>query len=274
MNKQVSAWPAYVSYAYGEMGYEGYEAQARSFLRRWGGLGLETLVRVFKEGQGEDKLLATFALGYTKTPTAHELLLPLLQSSETLERYASALCLGNMREEQALPVLCETLTAFLPPQGQSESEAYERWLFDIWRVQAIMILTEWSRPEVIPQLFAALQSYWNLEQAIIARSHLSPAARDWRWCQGGVVYALGWLGAFDLPRTMDVGEQRLLAWNVYLALGDLHAHVGIPDVFTDFRAHIRKSRGFHDLVCHVLEIRLGLSEAEQEQCLNAYNAEF
>ena len=143
-----------------------------------------------------------------------------------------------------------------------------------WRIEAIMILAEWSRPEVIPQLFAALEAYWHVEQMIIERSHLSPAARERRWHQGRVVYALGWLGAFDLPRTMDVGEQRLLAWNVYLALGDLHAHVGIPDVFTKFTVHIRKSRGFHDLVCHVLEVRLGLSEDEQEQCLRAYNAEF
>lgn len=133
MNKQLSTWPAYVSYAYGEMGYEGYEEQVRSFLKRWGGLDLETFVRIFKEGQGEDKLLATFALGYTKTLAAHELLLPLLESSEPRERFVSALCLGKMREEQAIPVLCEMLTAFLPSKEQHESVANSqwRWLYTI-----------------------------------------------------------------------------------------------------------------------------------------------
>ena len=272
MTKQVPPWPKYIDYAYSALGYEEYKRQVRIFIRRWGGIDLDTFVRVLKEGQGEERVLAIFALGYTRTPFARELLLPFLQSTEPRERCASALCLGQMREEQALPVLCAMLTAFFPPKEQPASVADGRWFYNGCRLEAIMIIAEWARPEVIPELLKALQAYWDLEQAIIEHSHFGIGSDYWRRCQGRVAYALGWLGTFDLLSTMDVGEQRRLAWNVYLALGNMHAHIGIPDVFMNFEEYIGKSRGFHDLVCYVLEEQLGLSEEEQERCLNAYFA--
>ncbi len=272
MTKQAPPWPEYLDYAYSALGYEEYKRQVRTFIRRWGGIDLDTFVRVLKEGQGEDRVLAIFALGYTRTPLARELLLPFLQSKEPRERCASALCLGKIREEQALPVLCAMLTEFFPPKEQPGSEADGRWFYNDCRSGAIMILTEWARPEAIPELLKALQAYWDLEQVIIEHSHLATGSGYWRGCQRRVVYALGWLGTFDLLSTMDVGEQRRLAWNVDLALGNMHAHVGIPDVFMNFNEYIGKSRGFHDLVCYVLEEQLGLSEEEQERCLNAYSA--
>lgn len=273
MSRQVSTWPEYVDIAYRALGYEEYHLQLRVFLGRWGSIDLETFERVLHEGQCEERVLAIFALGSARISVARELLLPFPQSTEPRERWASALCLGQMREEQALAPLCELLTANFPPKEQPESQAVGRWFYNNCRLKAILILAEWTRPEVVPRLLTALQAYWEMEQAIIAHSHLGIGSRYWRWCQSRVAYALGWLGAFDLPRNMQVGERRLSAWNVYLALGHLHAHVGIPDIFTKLGTLLRQSRGFHDLVCHVLEVQLGLSQEEQERCLNACSTE-
>ena len=141
----MSHWPDSVSYAFEQLGYEDYEEPLALFVKRWGGLDVETFARVLKEGQGDDSVLAIFALGSTGKPWACELLLPFLQSAQPMERWASAVCLGKMREEQALPVLLRTLTEFFPPKEWPSFQGDGLWLYNGWRLQIILILAEWAR---------------------------------------------------------------------------------------------------------------------------------
>jgi hypothetical protein len=264
----VSQYPEYITYAFQQLGYEDYKESIQSFIAHWGGMNLETLVRVLKEGHGEDLILAILALGHIKSSWTREHILPFLQSTEPMERCASALCLGNTQEEQAFSVLCQMLTEFLPPQEHPTSEADNLWLYNSFRIEAIQILTVWAKPESVPILLHALQTFWDLEQRIPERATV--ARRYWRICQGRVVYALGWLRRFDDLHVKDATTQTLDAWKVYFALGYLHAHQDFPEVFTRGWAVLPQFRAFREQVCYVLQDQLGLSTEEQKRCLDAY----
>jgi hypothetical protein len=262
---EIPKWPEYVIYAFEQAGYEDYELNIEAFVSRWGGLEIETFARVLKEGQGEDRILAIFAIGFTRSPWTRELLLPFLHSAVPIEQCASALCLGKMREEQALPVLVSMLTEFFPPKEWPSFEGDDLWFYNGCRLEALLILAEWARPEIVPALLDALQAFRHLEQ-LIPEQHTIPR-RYWRWCQGRVMYALGWLGRFDVLTTLRAEEPMLSSRKVYLALGYLHAHLAYPDVFTrGFRA----LPGLREQVMGVLKEQFGLSAEEQEHCLTAY----
>ncbi len=209
-------YPPYATYAFGQVGYEDYAAPIEAFARRWGGLELEAFTRALQEGEDEDKVLAIFALGYEPAAWTREYLLPCLQSKQPMERWASALGLGKMGEQQALPVLLHMLTEFFPPTERPAYEGDGLWLYNGWRVQVIRLLREWTQPEVMPALLDALQAYWRLEQAIPEKVVI--ARRYWRRCQESVMYTLGWLGRFDvLPamvRALDIVQPTLSSWRV------------------------------------------------------------
>src|SRR4051794_37867848 len=97
--KERTAYPDYVEFALGMIRFYVTDNDIEFFVEcwteRWGGIDLSTFVRVLKEGQGEDRLLAIFVLGYTKEAWTHKFLLPFLHSSLSAERWASALVLGE-----------------------------------------------------------------------------------------------------------------------------------------------------------------------------------
>lgn len=79
------------------------------FVQQWGGLDLDTFQHVLEVGKGIDRLVAILAIGYLASPQAQTVLVPLLASSVQAERWASAYCLGLMRDERALPHLFDLL---------------------------------------------------------------------------------------------------------------------------------------------------------------------
>jgi len=110
------------------------------FAQRWGELDLEAFERALQEGEGYERVFSIFALGYTNAPEIREQLVPFLHRSEAEERWASALSLGRMHEERALPVLVQMLTEFLAVYEQFDREqgsAWSRrgWRYEIWRSQ-------------------------------------------------------------------------------------------------------------------------------------------
>ncbi len=237
-----------------------------------GGLKIEAFTRALKEGQGQDKILGIFALGYTITPAAHENLLPYLQSSQPMEQWASALCLAHMGEKQALPTLLRMLTEFFPPKENLTSLANDLWHYNRWRQQIILLLIQWTEPEVIPALLDALQAYWHLEQAMPERNVTS--RRYWRQCQERVMYTLGWLGHFEaLPqmvKALGIVQPTLSSWRVFLSLGSRHAHKTNRDIF--WQSIPRKSL-LREQVMAVLHEQFGLSSEEQERCLDYYEVQ-
>jgi hypothetical protein len=253
-------WPEHVDYALKELGYEYPERTVKTFLDRWGSFDLDTLVRVLREAQNQnDILLAIFAIGYRDTPWAKELLIPLLDSSSPLERWASALCLGRMKEERAFPILRTMLTEFLPPHKQFDAQGYSVWYYDYWRPTVARLLGEWERPELAMPLYDALKELWQQEQTGTEYSK-----EDWYECQDLLAYALGRLGRFDLVKGLDASEARLSLWMVYMALGYLRAHQDHPDVYTKV---VWDKPPLQVQVAEVLQHHLGLSAQKQKLCL-------
>src|SRR5690349_20411735 len=118
----------------------------------WGGVDLGSLLRALTEGDERDRLFALHALGYLGTEEAHRNLLAHLESERPLERWASAIGLGRMREGQVLPELVRMLTEFLPPDQEYRASPYYRG----WRFCAPRILGAWGKSEAIVGLRGAL----------------------------------------------------------------------------------------------------------------------
>lgn len=260
--------PEYVRYALGKAGYDEYpndELARETFLHRWGGLEKEAFARALNKGESDERVLAIFALGYDGTVWARELLLPFLESPRPQERWASALELGKMREEQAFPLLIAMLTEFLPPREWPSYLGDDLWLYNNWREMIFLILAEWAKPEAVPALLDALAAYRKVEQLI--PESITTARRYWRQCQGRVMYALGWLGRFDILAALAVAEPMLSSWKVHLALGSLHAHLDYPEIFT---AVLRIKPALYERVVEVLTEKYGFSKEELENCLAAF----
>src|SRR2546430_1592028 len=101
-------YPHYILSALTSMGlWDPDQAQdyVEAFRASWGGDDEASLVRALHEGGDHDRLFAINALGVTRSDAARDEILPLLESKRTLERWASALRLGEWREERALPAL-------------------------------------------------------------------------------------------------------------------------------------------------------------------------
>lgn len=86
------------------------------FAARWNGLNWDALAGALKNGSGTDKLFAILALGHTKSEEAHALLLPILESTDPWERWASVTCLAQMGDRRSTPVLCSLLGEDFPTQ--------------------------------------------------------------------------------------------------------------------------------------------------------------
>src|SRR5262249_12053838 len=114
---EASEWPDFIEYALERLSKfdtESKRACMARFRRRWRGVAADTLTHVGSEGSGEDKLFAIWALGELKTAEARDVLQSQLESSVPMERWASAISLGEMGERHALPALQLMLTDFLP----------------------------------------------------------------------------------------------------------------------------------------------------------------
>ena len=126
------SWPDSVDRAFRLFYYGGqYEKHVEAFVQRWRELSVPTLRHVLTGGTPEEKVLALLALGYSGTPQATAILIPYLESPIPMERWASALCLGELKDEHALPVLIHILDEFLPTEHhplEREGGLYPVWL--------------------------------------------------------------------------------------------------------------------------------------------------
>src|SRR5215467_506284 len=154
----------------------GAEEAIETFASRWGGLDLETFSHVLEVGEGQDKLIALFALCSSGQPGARARTLPFLHSQVRMERWASALCLGEVKEEQALPVLQEMLQEGLFGQGvQDVSMEDNAMWYELHRRRVASLLGGWGTPSLVPVLHQALQASWEREQQVRDPLH------SWSW---------------------------------------------------------------------------------------------
>ena len=121
------------------------------FQARWGPLDLDALVRAVQGATGVERLIALMALGESRTDQARALLPAFLESPLPYERWISALALGRMGDEHAIPGLCRMLTEFLP-QRLEEFLPICYSLFTVWQSLVPRLLRQWDQPVIISAL--------------------------------------------------------------------------------------------------------------------------
>jgi hypothetical protein len=257
------SWPDSVDRAFRLFYYGGqYEKHVEAFIQRWGKPSVPALRYVLTAGTPEEKVLALLALGYTGTPQAIALVLPSLESPVPLERWASALCLGELKDERALPALIHMLDEFLPPEHHPLE--HEGGLYHSWRMKAVALLGDWERNNLAPVLRQALTKGWEFEQA-----EQGKRKQVWHAYQDELVYALGREGAFGAFSRLTVSPSRLHFWVVILCCGSLQARTRYGDVLTQLQIN----QELKDEVASTLQHRFGLSMNEQEEYIESYTDE-
>jgi hypothetical protein len=179
----------------------------------------ERLVVDFPSTEQQNTLFGLSLLGATRTDMAQRALRPYLHSHQLHERWLSALWLGYLYDEQALPVLSEMTTAVLPTQDvwAPEGRGGAQYCFTEWRNRVPELLQYWGSGDCIRILRAALITVVTHEQVQLVRPvgpeltyrwHAKVFSGDaalhryygdllqWVTYEHRLVYSLGYLGAF------------------------------------------------------------------------------
>lgn len=212
-------YPEYFDRAYSMVHFLCSEQEIDAFVARWGELGGETFVRVLKEGDEEERLIAIFALGFFDEPWIPEYLLPQLHSPLVLERWASAIVFGRKKHEVALPLLATMLTEFLPFSEERVTLRPFEWnLCDFWHCTSIVsILVEWNEPSLAPVFRTALLKFWNTLDTV--SQDFKASERPWCDCQDVLAYGLGRLRAVGALTGLDLPEYAIRIAFLQMGLG-------------------------------------------------------
>jgi hypothetical protein len=240
-----------------------------AFASTWGGLDRAAFQQAFTHGQGEDRVVAIFALGTDATPQIAEQLLSLLtHSSLHMERFACALCLGRMNEQRALPLI-ETLlldgldlAEYSKADEQNGDLLYALKWCGTRRSELIYFLREWHSPTLIQTLRQTLQALWNIQQTL----HPFPFEVN---SYDAVAYVLGARDAFAALNDIDFSIAQRNTALVYMALGHLYAH-NRPERGVNLLKEMRSDAGIRQEVARVLSQYAGLSPQEQQDCVNNF----
>lgn len=234
-------------------------AYLAAFTAAWGSYEPPDLLRALREGIEFDRLFAIWALAATRTAQGHEALLPLLESAQPLERWASALALADeYHDERALPALGRMLSEMLPPcpdrRHLAVTDAIEYHACDyyfLWRREIPDLLGEWGQASSAPALRAGLLASVCVELALddLAKRHdeqvdgILGGLNDWIDLEDSMVYALGRLGGFgalagiegaQTPLVRSPGapnasppQSHLDHWRIHLIMGSLHGQYSL-----------------------------------------------
>ena len=256
----MDARPDYLDRAFRAVYYGGdSEREIDAFAQHWKGLEAEAFLRAFESGTPEEKAVALFALSYSNHPNAQAMLYTALESVEPMEQWASALCLGERKDEQALPVLLSSFEELLPPRMHPLER--EGGLYHSWRTRAASLLGEWGRKDLVPALREAFDTAWKLEQAdTIDRKHV------WHDYQDELVYALGHFEAFGALVGFSLPVPRLQFWIVLLACGSLQARSRYGDLLTQ----VQINQTLREEIAQVLEQRFGVPGEKQTAYIDSY----
>lgn len=274
----MSKYSDYVEYAFNAVRVinteEWLQRDIELFAQRWGGVDLETFVRVLYQAQGDDQMVAVFAIGHTRSAWAKDLLLPFLQSDDPRVRWAAALSLGEMKDEQARPILVQMLQEFLPPPYTPLGEVGPDW-FEIERMHVAHLLGRWGDLTLIPALRETLARVWQVERN--TPENINQAGTELRReYQDQLAYTLGQLGAFDALNALEVPAYRHRVWTVNLAMGFLNIQeryktncIGLFDPM-----HEEAYQELRPFLLQVLQQRANLSLEEAVSYLQGYGQDY
>jgi HEAT repeat protein len=263
-------WPGYITQAFEAVCLNGTEVDLEkaieSFASRWGGLDLDIFKQVLEEGEGQDRLIALFALGSSQEPEARLLLLPFLASPHQRERWASAMCLGQLRNERAIPVL----KAILLEEGvenlagdDSSLDEADFW-YETQRECAASLLAAWHDPQIVPFLRQALQATWQRGQERAAQTgerSFPPYPED------AIAFALGELGAFGALLPLEQPSPRLRIALIHMALGYLYTK---GHRYQNIMMELDEGTPLGNEVIRVLEEHVGVSTAQAKAIIEQF----
>lgn len=257
-------WPAYVEHAFSMIQLIGTDEEyINEFARRWGNLELATFARALHEGTNKDQQVAAFAVGYTGSRWARNLLLPFLHHDHSELRWAASLSLGEMREETAFPALLNMLQEFLPPHPVEND-----W-YDVQHLYVASILGSWGNQAAIPALRDTLTRLWQTEQQQPAGGELEA----WWHYQDALAYTLGQLQAFEALADLNAPLPRRRLWMVNLIMGYLNAekiyHKGVLRIIQEAPLN-EELAAFLKLVATLLQEKLSLSQQEAASSIENY----
>lgn len=237
-------------------GYD--ECDIEAFASRWGGLHTAIFERVLAEGQGEDKVLAIFAIGYLETPWAQERMWSFVESPQRKERWASAICLGAMHDERAIPSLQRILLEGLDPEEPFVLED-ESW-YAVKRDDVARLLGSWGPPTVVPTLRQSFLAVNTLREA-------KPDTDDYLFVyQDTLASVLGQRGALGALTGIALTEPQRRVAMIHLALGLLRA----AERYSDVEAVLIVDQGLKREVAEVLGQHFGLAEDERHTIIAAF----
>lgn len=283
----------HIRVALAEMG-EMSETNLEAFRTSWGSFEIPGLRRALHAGSDYDRLFAIWALGATRSEEARAELLPLLESTQPLERWASALALGELREQRSLPVLWRMLTELLPPNTDehavtiSDVEYRASEFYHAWRPTIPLVLGEWGRPESVSPLRTGLQAALRVELSLHpADESYRSDVYYWSLYEDALVYALGRLGGFgalagiegaETPSTRypgisgDTGslpqQAHLEQWCVDMVMGALHGRYPLEGDWT-----FARTPGLLQEVTRMLAHIFGIRSEEAAPALRRYEME-
>ena len=247
----------------------------RRFARQWGGLDLQAFVRALQEGNSEDQVIAAFAVGYTGSAWARDLLLPYLHHDNPRLRWACVLSLGEMHDETAFPLLLCMLQEFLPPHPVPYMGEYS-W-FESQHSHIVSILGEWGKQEAVPALCETLVRLWKIEQRLPVEKQPSPELQYLWQYQEEVAYALGQLGALHVLMDFELPVERKRLWTINVGMGYLNAErlskTWLIRLFQDTELREKNAELFV-LLAQVLQEKMGLSRDEAEKYIENYEADY
>jgi hypothetical protein len=247
-----------------------YKQEMAAFAQRWGNFDLATYKQVLTAGQGDDRCVALYLIAFSQPSQAHDLLLPFLNSSSVKERVSSALLLGELGEEQAVPILCTLLTEFLPTQNMKRpgGDRETQYWYELHRFLIVWVLHAWMQPNVTATLRSAFEQTIAAEPYALLNTELTQGVED------GLAYELGYRGVFGMLSGMQLNpvRLRLAVTNMVVGFYDFTTHPNIhgkgrrtfESVVLDVNNQIKPS--FRDLIM----LKFGWSEQEADACVESY----
>lgn len=259
---------------------EAGDEQVEAFASRWGGLELEHFRQALQNGEGDDQVLAMFALGLTATVEAADLLVPFLSQGLRRQRWASALCLSLMHDPRVFAVVEELLLDGLDGEEYAQALQERDWdlLFELdWcgvmRWYEIQLLEHWETPTLCVTLKQAFAALWQMQQY----PHIYRFAQAETY--DALAYALGQRDDFTIVDELDLPPAHRALAMLYLALGHLHLSAGgstglmlLPGPLVGLPSRLVSDKAWQEAVAGELASRFGLSTEEQEACLRHFLA--
>lgn len=251
--------------------------------QRWGDFHQATLIRMLVEGAEQERVFALFALKDSSLsyPEKVRLLRPFLEHRDRRARWASAICLGELQDGEALPYLQGLLLDGVkdktdyPSEEQIKSipiEAGDLLPF-IWfnekRYVLANTLGNWGEKETIPSLIHALRVSYAVEQELSGPSY--DYQRVWYLFQDRLAYNIGRFGAFGTLSTLNVAQSRLRIAIVFAVLGFLEIKA-IPALRIEYSHMLLNylNKNEKTRISQVLFQQFGLTESEQKKLWEHY----